>query len=258
MVRAALLACLFASSILAGLLLGSGSAGATDYYRRFPFARTETAYISQAYNGDTHQGADYYALDFVIEGTADGTVTAASAGRIVDVKANFDCDVIDGDYGNRVEIEITLPSGELRRQLYAHLASVAVSGLTGVAQGQKLGIEGDTGKTYRTNPNPPPALLPCGEHLHFRETYNGYAREPESMSGEPQASGLATSRSDKPGPPTTTSTRRSSAATAARTCWGAATITSCAAGPATATAAWTPPSRTACGAPTTRCSRRET
>jgi hypothetical protein len=186
-IRRAFPAATIALFIVAVASLSTQPAGATagDHYLRFPWTFDKTAYITQAYNGSSHQNGDYYAPDLDVEGAGVlGDIRAATAGIVVGRVASKVCDVVFGNYGNYVDIRSTTPTGETRYARYAHLSSVAVTPTQiGVYRGQKIGVEGDTGKTYQSNGQA------CGPHLHFRWTSTqecsstSCAFIPEPMSG---------------------------------------------------------------------------
>jgi hypothetical protein len=59
--------------------LAQGEAEATGYYLRFPWSFGKQAYITQGYNGSSHQNGDYYALDIDVEwGGTLGDISAAA------------------------------------------------------------------------------------------------------------------------------------------------------------------------------------
>jgi len=169
---------------------GMDSAEASHTFLRFPWTFGREGYITQGYNGSSHQGGDYFALDIDVEwGSTLGDVRAAVYGEVVGAITGFGC--TGSGYGNHVDVRSTTPAAETRYSRYAHLSSVSVSSGQAVFQGQKLGVEGNSGYTYN-----------CGPHLHFRWTtsQNCYssscAVRPEPMSGRTGLAGGQTWTSD--------------------------------------------------------------
>jgi len=166
------------------LLFGMGEAASAHYYLRFPWGQGKGATVTQAYNGGTHINEDSYALDLDVEGAGTlGDITAAGYGEVVSRQTGRTCDGIN--YGNFVTVKIVYPQGQVRYALYGHLSSVSVSIGDKILQGQKLGVEGNSGYTWD-----------CGPHLHFRitetqgcQTKDNCAVEPEPMSGQGTADG---------------------------------------------------------------------
>src|SRR3972149_7114462 len=148
--------------LTAAVLMQSTDAEASDYLLRFPGTFGKEGYITQAYNGSSHQNQDYYALDVDVEwGGTLGARLAAAHGQVVDSVTGRPCGFQYG-YGNYVVTKTTITGGELRYALYGHLSSVSVSVNQTIPQGRKVGVEGDSGYTVGSQPNG------CGAHLHFR------------------------------------------------------------------------------------------
>lgn len=153
---------------------------AADYYLRFPWAFGDQAYITQGYNGYSHQNQDYYAIDFQIEGgSTQAPVVSTTFGAVVGRVTGSYCHVTQG-YGNYVDVKSATPPGAIRYARYGHLSSVNVSVGQTLFQGQTVGQQGNTGW-----------VEPCtGVHLHFRWTSSqscgsqSCAVEPEPMSGQ--------------------------------------------------------------------------
>ncbi len=150
------------TAVTIAFILWSSDAEASHYFLWFPWTEGEEAHITQGYftdpAGSSHAGGDYYALDFDVEwGGTLGDISAAAFGQVVVRVADRICDGVG--YGNYVDVKSTTPGGETRYARYAHLSSVSVSSGQTVFQGQKVGVEGNTGKTDG-----------CGAHLHFRWT----------------------------------------------------------------------------------------
>ena len=186
--RRASLGLVLLSSILGVGLVSPPLAEGGHTYLRFPWRFGAEGYITQGYAtdpaGSSHAGGDYYALDIDIEwGGTLGDIAAAAYGQVVGKVTGSYCNP-DLDYGNYVKVKSTTPAGETRYALYAHMSSVSVSSNQTVFQGQKLGVEGDTGDTVGSQPNG------CGAHLHFRWTTSQNcssslcAVRPEPMSGQ--------------------------------------------------------------------------
>jgi hypothetical protein len=170
------------------LLSSSDYAQANHYFLRFPWWNGHPGCITQGYNQGTHTGVNKYALDTDIENggpgcLGGGDVSAAAGGIVVFVRTSMPCSVT-GDYGNYVDVQHTDRSGNVRYARYAHLSSVSVGNGTTVLQGQKIGVEGDTGYTYVSQQQP------CSVHLHFRLTSTQSCADancavvPEPMSGQ--------------------------------------------------------------------------
>jgi len=130
---------------------------------KLPYNGGDSWGISTGYGGSaTHQGADYYAIDFNIDGSSDcGEPIRAVASGIVN-SINYS----STGYGNRVDID----HGDEYVSRYAHLESISVSVGDNVSQGQEIGKCGSTGQS-------------TGCHLHFVLYHNGNAQKPEPMSG---------------------------------------------------------------------------
>lgn len=96
-----------------------------------------------------HPGIDYRANI----GTA---VYAAASGRIIETSSGW-----SGGYGN----EVIIDHGSGRISRYAHLSSIRVSAGQTVAQGQVVGLSGNTGWS-------------TGPHLHFEWRINGVSINP--------------------------------------------------------------------------------
>src|SRR3989304_4249956 len=175
-------------SLLIGLtatvFMQSEGTQASDNLLKFPWTFGKEGYITQAYNGSSHQNQDYYALDVDFErGGTLGDILAAAHGQVVDSVTGRPCGFQYG-YGNYVVTKTTITGGELRYALYGHLSSVSVSVNQTIPQGRKVGVEGDSGYTVGSQPNG------CGAHPHFRwaSEQNCFSQDcakvPEPMSGQ--------------------------------------------------------------------------
>ena len=122
---------------------------------RMPFSAGETWGVSTGYGGsDTHQGRDYFAIDFNIAGDGDCGRFAIAAANGVIIRINTDG--WGGGYGNYVDVDHG--SGWVTRT--THLQSViAVQGQE-MEQGNLLGLVGTTGQS-------------TGCHIHFVPYYQG-------------------------------------------------------------------------------------
>lgn len=116
---------------------------------------TNGGYITSGYG--PRWGSFHSAID--IAGTSNRTIKAADNGVIV--QAGW-----YGGYGNTV----TIDHGNGIRTLYAHLSSISVSMGSAIAQGQQVGIMGNTGNSY-------------GVHLHFEVIVNGVKKNPINYVG---------------------------------------------------------------------------
>jgi murein DD-endopeptidase MepM/ murein hydrolase activator NlpD len=118
-----------------------------------PFPVGVSAEVFQGNCGPwTHTGSLQYATDFALP--VGDVVTAARGGEVVAIREHFR-DGIDNDWGQENYVAILHSDGTLAA--YVHLmhggAVVEVGAL--VAQGQQIGLAGDTGYTGST------------PHLHF-------------------------------------------------------------------------------------------
>lgn len=132
---------------------------------RLPFPGGQSRTISTGYGGSaTHQGNDFYAIDFNIPGDGDCATPAVAAASGIVVRVNTDG--LGNGYGNYVDID----HGNDYRTRYAHLLSVSVVPNQNILGGQEVGLVGTTGHS-------------SGCHLHFVEYLNGVSVRPEPMSG---------------------------------------------------------------------------
>ncbi|WP_245960906.1 M23 family metallopeptidase [Sinobaca qinghaiensis] len=126
------------------------------------FVRPATGRITSEYgprNGRMHHG-----IDIGRGGRMNVPVTAAAAGTVVEAKYR-------NGYGNTVMVSHTMNGREMMT-LYAHLASIGVTAGRKVAQGEKLGLMGNTGASR-------------GPHLHF-EVHEGVWDTRKSRSVNPR------------------------------------------------------------------------
>ncbi len=113
-----LLTRLVAFGIIIGLALAVGFFGpekaeASHQFLKFPWTFGKQGYITQGYNGSSHQNGDYYALDIDIDfGGTLGSVSAAAAGIVVGRVTSQTCSGVG--YGNYVDVRGTTPSGATR------------------------------------------------------------------------------------------------------------------------------------------------
>lgn len=134
---------------------------AAQPYLRLPLPPGETWGITCGYGGcSTHQGSNYWSLDFNLAGEADyGKPLYAAASGVVTRASWY------GDFGNTVDID----HGDGYFTRYAHLSSVGVAVGWRLSQGDYIGNVGCTGNC-------------SGSHLHFA-LYNGSSTvKPEPMS----------------------------------------------------------------------------
>jgi murein DD-endopeptidase MepM/ murein hydrolase activator NlpD/muramidase (phage lysozyme) len=141
---------------------GSNTSGTTNIGG---FIVPTSGYLTSPFgprNGRNHNGVD------IAEAHA-APVYAAAAGTVVDVQTG--CQLGDGScgggYGNLVEISHPIPEGGYKT-IYAHLETVDVTMGASVAQGQKIGTQGDTGASR-------------GRHLHWGVSKNGTYINPASV-----------------------------------------------------------------------------
>lgn len=126
------------------------------------FIRPATGRITSEYgprNGRMHHG-----IDIGRGGRMNVPVTAAAPGKVVEAKYR-------NGYGNTVMVSHRMNGREMMT-LYAHLASIGVAGGQTVAQGEKLGLMGNTGASR-------------GPHLHF-EIHEGSWDTKKSRSVNPR------------------------------------------------------------------------
>lgn len=126
------------------------------------FVRPATGRITSEYgprNGRMHHG-----IDIGRGGRMNVPVTAAAAGTVVEARYR-------NGYGNTVMVSHRMNGREMMT-LYAHLASINVAGGQIVAQGEKLGLMGNTGASR-------------GPHLHF-EIHEGSWDTQKSRSVNPR------------------------------------------------------------------------
>lgn len=112
-------------------------------------------YISSSFGerwGSFHSGID-------IAGTSNRVIKAADNGIVVQAGWN-------GGYG----YSVTIDHGNGIRTLYAHMSSISVSNGSAIAQGQQVGVMGNTGNSY-------------GVHLHFEVFVNGVNKNPINYVG---------------------------------------------------------------------------
>ena len=113
--------------------------------------------MTSGWGSYSHSGQMYYAYDF---GMATGvSVRAVKGGTVTYVKiSSAGC----GGYKMRNDAKyVTVAHSDGTATLYLHLSQVYVSANQTVAQGQTLGLSGDTGWTN------------CGPHLHFQRQAQG-------------------------------------------------------------------------------------
>jgi len=102
---------------------------------KLPYPGGESWYISQAYNGITHQGLDYYALDFTLDGcdAYDKPVLAVASGTVIEVDSGH----VHGElnsYGNKVVIK----HEDGYTSLYGHLNQTLVQKNQKIGPGWKM------------------------------------------------------------------------------------------------------------------------
>jgi murein DD-endopeptidase MepM/ murein hydrolase activator NlpD len=179
---------ILAGAAVMGLSVTPEEAEAHHYFLRFPWWNGHPGYITQGYDQGTHTGKDKYALDIDIEQGGSflglGDVNAVAAGTVVGVVTDQSCGGPLSGYGNYVDVQTTDRYGNVRYSRYAHLSSVNVANGNTVFQGQKVGVEGNSGYS-----------IGCAPHLHFRYATTPSCGDascavlPEAMSGQ---SGFAT------------------------------------------------------------------
>ena len=167
---------LIATIGIVATMLMTSVALATAPELKLPYQGGESWDLTQAYNGITHQGLDYYALDFALPrcDAYDKPVLAVASGTVIEVDSGHSHGEANS-YGNKVVIKHE--SGYT--SLYGHLNQILVQKDQKVAQGKKIGTVGNTGYCLGSKCKEYP-----GTHLHFRMLdKDGNAYKPEPMSG---------------------------------------------------------------------------
>ncbi len=138
---------------------------------KLPYSGGQNWTLTRAYSTGTHIKNDTYALDFVEAGcTSWGkNIVAAAPGKVIIGSATD-----KGGYG----IYVWIDHGGGHKTLYAHLASLLVTGGQYVLAGDPIGPIGNTGNVEGDVCSSHP-----GMHLHFAYRLNGQAAIPEPMSG---------------------------------------------------------------------------
>lgn len=141
-----------------------------------PYINGQTWLVTQAYNGSTHQGIDYYAIDFTLSGcdAYEKPILSTASGTVIYAGGTPENTCGYGGYGLYVKVD----HGGGYVSLYGHNSSLSVSVGQTVCSGTELARAGNSGNACGSS-----CSLHPGTHLHFRMTLNENAYQPEPLDG---------------------------------------------------------------------------